>query len=202
MFDTLGGLLLGVLLGMRHAIEPDHLAAVATLVTDGRTRFRGALVGAFWGVGHTFALLVVGVALVALRTTLSASLADAFELAVAVMLVLLGVRAIRRAAAADEAHAHGGPGVRPFFVGLVHGLAGSGALTALVFAGLPTTASRFAYITLFGLGSVAGMAILSGLAGWPLALLGQRPRARRALAIVTGAVSVLVGVAWGWQVLR
>jgi hypothetical protein len=222
---TLTGWLLGLLLGMRHALEPDHLTAVSTLVAENRHSRRGALLGACWGLGHTLALLAVGLVLAALHARLPARVSAAFELGVAVMLVVLGVRSIARGlgegtvgAARDHAHgvvthAHGGPGAhvhlghwtfarRSLIVGLVHGLAGSGALTAFVLAELPSTASRVGYIALFGLGSVMGMAILSGIIGWPVARLARCPGVARAFLLAAGAVSTVLGLFWGAPVVR
>ena len=219
MNASFGGLLLGLLVGLRHAFEPDHLAAIGNLVLETRSARRGVLLGAIWGLGHTLALIVVGTVLIFAGTALPSSLAAAFECCVAVMLVLLGVRGIARAlreGAAGEprrhrhgavehehalgsAHVHLGRATfawRPLAIGLVHGLAGSGALTALVFAELPGTTLRIAYITLFGAGSIAGMGIASGLAGASLRAFGGT-HLRRRLALVTGAVSVIVGVLWG-----
>ncbi|MCA2980086.1 MAG: hypothetical protein INH37_17560, partial [Myxococcaceae bacterium] len=86
---------------------------------------------------------------------------------------------------------------RPLLVGLLHGLAGSGALTALVLAELPTTASRLGYIALFGAGSVLGMALLTGAAGVPLVRLARSPRLATGLLGVAGALSIIVGLCWG-----
>ena len=215
---------LGSLLGMRHALEPDHLAAVSTLVTHERNSVRAALLGACWGLGHTLSLLVVGAGLVLLRAEMPAFAADLFELFVALMLVALGARAIyvatREASAGpvhthhhgDHVHVH--PGTpehihvghwtlarRPLIVGAIHGLAGSGALTALVLATLPTTASRIAYMLLFGLGSTIGMAALSGLLGWPLARAGANRRVLRGLSLAVGCASIALGVYWGYPLL-
>src|SRR4029453_6231669 len=77
---------LGSLLGMRHALEPDHLAAVSTLVTGERSGARAAWVGACWGLGHTLALVTAGVVLIVLRTELPASASDGFEFAGALVL--------------------------------------------------------------------------------------------------------------------
>src|SRR5436190_23552288 len=85
---------LGSLLGMRHALEPDHLAAVSTLVTSERSSVRAAWLGACWGIGHTIALVIIGALLVLLRVGLPSAASDLFELAVASMLVGLGLRAI------------------------------------------------------------------------------------------------------------
>ena len=216
---SLSGILLGVLVGLRHALEPDHLTAVSTLISEAKDGRRGALLGAIWGLGHTLSLVIVGIVLLAVGASLPAHVAAGFECAVSVMLILLGVRAIVgaiRAAGAGPVtpHRHGqvthahtqavrhihvaGRAVawRPLIVGLVHGLAGSGALTALVFAKLPTPALRLAYITLFGVGSVAGMAIASGIAGASLHAVARRPSTRRTLSVVTGALSIVVGVLW------
>src|SRR3954464_12048335 len=96
-FEVLTGSALGTLLGMRHALEPDHLTAVSTLMTatpGARSSVRAALLGASWGVGHTLSLVAVGAVLVVLRAQMPLRVADLFELFVAVMLVALGVRAI------------------------------------------------------------------------------------------------------------
>jgi len=215
---------LGSLLGMRHALEPDHLAAVSTLVTGARNGFKAALLGACWGVGHTIALVAVGMVLVLLRAEMPARMSDLFEFCVALMLVGLGVRAIYLAARQGPAgpvhtHQHGGhvhvhPGApahihigtwtlarRPLVVGAVHGLAGSGALTALVVTTLPSTTARLVYMALFGLGSTLGMAALSGVLGWPLARLGSHHAVARGVSLVVGCVSTLLGLAWGYPLI-
>jgi len=221
MWATGGGIVLGVLVGFRHAFEPDHLAAVSTLVTETSDALHGALLGVWWGVGHTLSLAAVGVALLAAGALLPARATLFAEIGVSVMLIGLGVAATirglrggHRGAAHPHSHregddhAHPGPhhhlhvgrwvvAWRPLAVGLVHGLAGSGALTALVFAELPGVAARIAFIVLFGLGSIAGMAAASGLAGLGMRALASREGARRGLALASGLLSIAVGVAWG-----
>src|SRR5206468_2242920 len=159
---------LGSLLGMRHALEPDHLAAVSTLVSHERSSTKAAFLGLCWGIGHTLSLLAVGAALLVLRAEMSASASDFFEFIVALMLVLLGLRAILQSIrqgphgpahvhrhghlvhthAASPRHVHIGSWTlarRPLIVGAIHGLAGSGALTALVLTTLPTMTARLSY---------------------------------------------------------
>ena len=215
---------LGSLLGMRHALEPDHLAAVSTLVTGERNTYKAAFLGICWGLGHTFALIAVGTVLVVLRAQMPARVADAFELCVALMLIALGLRAIYLAARQGPAgpvhvhhhghkvHVHQGAAAhihigawtlarRPLLVGAVHGLAGSGALTALVLTTLPSTAARLTYMVLFGLGSTLGMAALSGFLGWPLAHAGRHRGLARALSLLVGCVSTGLGLMWGYPLV-
>ncbi|HUS28980.1 MAG TPA: hypothetical protein VMZ53_10725 [Kofleriaceae bacterium] len=223
-------IILGLLVGARHAFEPDHLAAISTLVTSPRsprsasisTR-SGLFLGLLWGLGHTIALLGVGVALVLAGGLLPTRIGNAFELAVAGMLVILGARAIVRGVRNKEgrtgvhhhggvAHAHAGAhdhvhlgdrayAWRPLTIGIVHGLAGSGALTALAFAELPTTSARIIYMLLFGIGSVAGMTLATGVTGTVLARLSRGDNAQRVLAIATGSVSCICGVLWALPLL-
>jgi high-affinity nickel-transport protein len=225
MFAMLGGVLLGLVVGVRHAFEPDHLAAVSTLVTDARGARRGAMLGAVWGIGHTLAVVVVGLVLIAAGALVPASVERALELGVAVMLIGLGVRAIVLAmregrhgaiaahthsgaahthAAPDGGHVHVGTSTlawRPLAIGVIHGLAGSGGLTALVFAELPSNGARIIYMVLFGAGSVAGMALASGLAGMSLARVARAPETLRRIGALAGALSIIVGVAWGVPLL-
>jgi hypothetical protein len=196
---SLLGAAVGVGLGARHAFEPDHLAAISVLAAERPGGARGAMLGALWGVGHAVTLLgwSAAVALAAPRT--SGPTAEVFELLVAAMLVALGFRAVRRAVRPTTGtHAHAAPrAARPLLIGALHGLAGSGALTAFVMLSLPTTPARLAFVALFGAGAALGMSLMSGLAGWPLARVMRSPgTARRVLATV-GAGSALLGVAWG-----
>jgi hypothetical protein len=215
---------LGSLLGMRHALEPDHLAALSTLVTGERSSYKAALLGACWGLGHTIALIAVGTIFVVLRAQMPASMASTLEFGVAVMLVGLGLRAIylaSRQGAAGPVHVHhhgsrvhvhqGTPAHihigawtlarRPLVVGAVHGLAGSGALAALVLTTLPSTAARLAYMVLFGLGSTLGMAALSALLGWPLARIGGHAALARRISLAVGCLSIVLGVFYGSRIL-
>ena len=212
----------GSLLGMRHALEPDHLAAVSTLVSRERNSVKAALLGMCWGLGHTAGLIVVGAVLLVLRAELPTRLADIFELLVAIMLIVLGLRAVLQAVRQGQpahlhhqafavhrhsglpAHVHIGAWTlarRPLLIGAIHGLAGSGALTALVLTTLPSTAARLSYIALFGLGSTIGMAALSGLLGWPLARLGANHAVTRGISFAVGAMSVMLGLFWGYPLV-
>ena len=209
----LAGAGLGALLGMRHALEPDHLAAVSTLVTGERSSAKAAWLGACWGLGHTLTLLAAGTVLVVWQADMPSGAAEMFELCVVLLLVGFGVRAIHQGVyrgPIGPTHSHAAPGrlrradlagwtfARPLLVGAVHGLAGSGALTALVVATLPSTLTRLSYLAVLGAGTTAGMAVLSGLFGWPLARMAAHPWVARSLSVTVGGVSTALGVVWGY----
>ena len=208
---------LGTLLGMRHALEPDHLAAVSTLMTGERSSAKAAWLGACWGLGHTLTLLTTGALLVVLQTEMPAIAAQVFEVCVVLLLVGFGVRAIYQGACrvpAGPTHSHRRPGAfspfqvdrwtlaRPLLVGAVHGLAGSGAMTALVVTALPSTVTRLGYLMLFGVGSTVGMAALSGLLGWPIARLGAHHLFARTISLAVGCVSTALGLSWGYPLIE
>jgi hypothetical protein len=207
---------IGLVWGARHAFEPDHLAAVSTLAAE-RPRAPWVL-GALWGLGHSLALLTLAGALTVLEISMPPRVAQSLELVVAAMLLLLGARAMVQAwrqggQGATAAHAHAGLrhthaappehlhvrgltlSARPLWIGLMHGLAGSGALTAVVLAELHSAAARLAYIALFGVGSTAGMAVMTTVLGASL----QRVGASRLLLGLAGAGSIVLGVAWAVQ---
>jgi len=207
----------GSLLGIRHALEPDHLAAVSTLMTGERSSGKAAWLGACWGLGHTLTLLAAGGGLVLFRADMPPMASDVFELSVVLLLVGFGVRAIYQGALGrlqGPTHSHKKPGAstsppdgqwtiarRPLIVGAVHGLAGSGALTALVVATLPSTLTRLSYLALFGIGTTVGMAVLSGLLGWPLARLGAQRSTACGLSLAVGGVSTALGLFWGYPLI-
>jgi hypothetical protein len=212
---------LGFLLGIRHALDVDHLAAVSTIVSARRSVWSSSLIGALWGLGHTASLLAVAVAVVALHAEIPPRLGLALELGVAAMLIGLGVNVlwtlVRGGSLHHHAHTHG-PGRhvhphlhasgashqhrvrRPFLVGLVHGLAGSAALMLAVVATIPSPVVALAYVAVFGAGSIGGMAAMSALLGAPLALLGARfARAEGALGASAAVASVVVGALLAWR---
>ena len=191
----------GFLLGVRHALEADHVAAVASLATRSRSLTTTARIAAVWGMGHAAVLVVLGSILVGMEATLPDKLARAFEFAAGAMLVLLGVGVLRRIrskrfhlhahqhgdelrhihlhshegeAAIDPAHHHHqhAPALVPraFLVGSVHGLAGSAALVVIALPMIHSVARAFAYIAVFGLGSILGMVLFSMAIALPLHL--------------------------------
>jgi len=222
-----GALSLGFLLGIRHALDADHVAAMSALVSGDRSLARSCVLGTFWGFGHTAALLMAGVAVIVFRLTISPGLAKGMEGVVALVLVLLGGHVLLRSLSAlslhrhphshgghshGHVHLHMGPenghdhghllrrGGRPFLVGLLHGMAGSAALMLLVLTTIPSSLGQLLYIFVFGVGSTGGMLVLSGLIGIPFALTARRSlRAHATIQALAGAASLIVGVALAWN---
>ncbi len=220
MLATIVGV--GFVLGLRHALDPDHVVAVTTLASQKVGLRRTSLIGALWGAGHALSLGLVGGAILALRLTVPPAVGHALESAVAIMLVVLGTLALRRALRwrlHAHPHQHGGTthvhfhahrrdqadlhhhphplqgGLRPFVVGLVHGLAGSAGLALLALSAAPTLGAGLAYLAIFGLGSIVGMLALSALVSVPLAFVEARYAAlHRAVQLAAGAVSAGFGL--------
>ncbi|MFM8536199.1 MAG: hypothetical protein ACKOEC_21915 [Acidimicrobiia bacterium] len=218
MTETLAALAasgLGIAIGLRHSLEPDHLMAVAAMVAPQRDTRTAVRFGASWGVGHTLSLFVVGLTLAFARAAMPPRVSLIFETIVAAMIVAIGIDAARRGwlmrhrpasldrpttHAAIGPHVHIGPFTlarQPLMVGMVHGLSGSGALTALALSTLPTLASQLTFMLLFGLGSTAGMAMAAGLAGWSLARIVQGPAVSGVLSMVAGLIAVVFGMVYG-----
>ena len=226
---TLIGLLgLGLILGLRHALDPDHIAAVSTIVSESRSVRRSSLIGTFWGLGHTMSLLIAGVLVIALKVQISDRVALWMEFAVALMLIFLGLKATLRSLRGwklhrhrhrhdgsthshlhlhregdEQAHRHRHlirSGARPFLVGMVHGMAGSAALMILVLATIPSALAGLIYIAVFGLGSVGGMLIMSSVISLPFIFTRQRFKVlSEGLQVAVGLFSLSFGLFLTWQ---
>src|SRR5688500_12411135 len=167
MIPFLAVLALGFLLGVRHAADPDHVVAVSTIVTRSGSVARAATVGALWGVGHTATILLVGGAIILFKLTITPRIGLAMELAVAAMLIVLGaVNLFGRPPANDASFAP----VRPVMIGFVHGLAGSAAVALLVLTTIEDSRWSLGYLVVFGLGTVAGMMLITAAIAVPVAL--------------------------------
>src|SRR5258707_11193143 len=89
-------LALGFVLGLKHAVEADHLAAISTIGSERRSLLSSSLVGALWGLGHTISLMIAGIAVILLRFQISERTSKTLELGVGIMLVGLGINALRK----------------------------------------------------------------------------------------------------------
>jgi len=169
-------LLVGLLLGMKHATEADHLAAVATLATRQASLVQTLRQGVAWGVGHTLSLMLFGGVVFTLGQAISPGVGQALETGVGIMLIVLGADVLRRLIVERiqvhvHRHEHAGRWpLRALAVGMMHGLAGSAALVMLSLNSLPSPSIGLGYIVAFGLGSIVGMALLSVAIALPLRL--------------------------------
>lgn len=186
-------LMLGFVLGLRHALDTDHIAAVATVLAQRPSWRASSLVGLSWGLGHTVVLLLVGALVLVLRVPIPEPIAMAAEFAVGVMLVvlggLLGIKLVKEQwhmhqhdhDGARHVHLHShtqSPGhghshwwresVRPLCIGMAHGLAGSAALLLLVVASAHSVMEGLVYITVFGCGSILGMMLIGLVLSFPV----------------------------------
>lgn len=191
MLSFVSILLLGFVLGMRHATDADHVVAVTTIVSDESSLWRASAIGALWGIGHSVTILLVGGAIVVFRVAIPPRLGLSMEFAVALMLILLGVvNLVGRRPAGRAISA-----ARPLLVGFVHGLAGSAFVALLVVAAVPGILVGLSYLGLFGLGTVAGMALITlGLAVPSVLSVRRFTSLQRYLRLASGVASVAFGV--------
>ncbi|HLW88447.1 MAG TPA: hypothetical protein VKR57_08120 [Terriglobales bacterium] len=253
MISFLSILAVGFFLGMRHATDPDHVIAVTTIVSNQRNSMRAALIGAFWGVGHTLTIFVVGAGIILFDLVIPVRMGLSMELSVAVMLIVLGlanVAGFLRSMPAgsvpndadvklihshphshgDQVHSHshahqpedhphlhnqtslawldrlfGRVGVyqylRPFVVGVVHGLAGSAAVALLVLTTIRNVHWAVAYLLVFGVGTIAGMMVItmSLASAFQLVEKGRQKFSSR-LALASGLISLGFGLFVAYQI--
>ena len=194
---------LGLLLGLRHAADPDHVVAVTTIAARTRRVLPATLLGLAWGLGHTLTLLVVAGAIIAFNWVVPPRLGLSMEFLVALALIVVGLINLRHAAhpKADlDAIPGRPPAGRAFLVGLVHGLAGSAAVALLVVATVHDPALAGGYLLLFSLGTLVGMAIIT--TGFALPVVNAAERwsgAGRWIRLSTGVLSLGFGA---WLVLQ
>jgi ABC-type nickel/cobalt efflux system permease component RcnA len=228
-FAVLG---VGLMFGLKHATEVDHVVAVSTIVSQHRSVLRSALVGALWGAGHTAALLVTGVVVLSLRIAIPQQISNWLEFGVALMIIGLGSIALWRALRKRSdvhvhEHSHDGLshvhihfhekntrhseerkhthavsaiGIKPVLIGTMHGLAGSGALTLLVLTQIKSAWIGFLYLTIFALGSIAGMLLMSGLIGLPFALTSRGSSdVHHSLQTAAAGLSIAFGLWYAYE---
>lgn len=225
---------LGLVFGLKHATEVDHVVAVTTIVSRHRNVFRSAVVGGLWGLGHTASLLVVAAIVLSLRIAIPEVVSAWLEFGVALMIIGLGVSALwrvlrksghvhvhqhnhdgvshthvhfhehetRHESAAQAQHSHNVSrvGWKPVLVGMVHGLAGSGALTLLVLTQISSPWLGLLYVLTFGLGSIAGMLLMSGLIGLPFAIASAKlSHIHHGLQTAAAVLSICFGILYAFS---
>jgi sulfite exporter TauE/SafE len=219
----------GFMLGLKHALDADHLAAVSTMASERRSLLSSSLIGALWGLGHTSSLMVAGVVVIFLHFQISKHTEQALEFCVGIMLVVLGVNTLRKLTRGGHVHVHvhehGGHlhahphmhehsehvephthhglrlATRPLLIGIVHGLAGSAAITLLVLTTISSPVVGLLYIAIFGMGSIGGMMIMSTLFALPARFTATRfTWANLALRCLAGLFSLSFGLFMVYQI--
>ncbi len=225
LFDpgSLSIFMLGLIMGARHALDADHIVAVSTLTSENGNVWRSCLIGAYWGIGHTIVLLLIGLAVLGFKVTIPEYVARFFEACVGAMLVGLGL-SVGLSLLREHLHVH--PHSHPdheegqqhlhvhshrddtshghlhrfrleyksMSIGMVHGLAGSALVSLLVLSTVHTAMDGLLYLLLFGAGSIGGMVVLGAILTVPFALTPKGGgQVHRAMRAVAGLASLALG---------
>lgn len=253
MVSGIAILVIGFFLGMRHATDPDHVIAVSTIVSRQRSLSRAALIGAFWGVGHTITIVIVGAAILLFNLAIPPRVGLTMEFAVGLMLVLLGILNLtgvsrwlserfspahphvigehahlhqhnshihyHRHSHAPSSEHHGDTlreppwmaaplaklgmfhTLRPLFIGIVHGLAGSAAVALLVLSTIRDPRWGIFYLLIFGLGTIAGMMLITLVLAVPFSYAATHfAWLNQGLVTGSGLVSLGFGLFLAYQI--
>ncbi len=231
MVSFIGILFLGFFLGMRHATDADHVVAVMTIVTRQRGIAKAGVIGALWGMGHTLTIFLVGAAIILFKVSIPPRLGLSMEFAVGLMLILLGILNLTgvmrwlqgryapsltmttpETIMAETASTGNGleghlrelgfyNALRPLVIGTVHGLAGSAAVAILVMTTIADPWWSIAYLLLFGLGTIAGMAAMTTAMAFPIVYTGRKMfRWNQAMTVGSGVLSVAFGMFISFQI--
>lgn len=207
------------LLGIKHAIEPDHMIAVSTIASQTKSLWRSTLAGVFWGIGHTVTLLIVGIILIVVKGQIPTSVALSLEFVVGIMLVYLGVSSIlalkkekihahihEHQEGYDHNHFHGHKEIqehqhahkkvsyyKSLAIGIVHGLAGSAAMVLLTMETVKSVGEAIVYIGIFGVGTIVGMLLSTTVIGLPFVLTANSMKMNQGMTRLVGLISVCFG---------
>ena len=220
-----GILLLGLVTGLRHSIEADHVAAVLSVVASNHKNIkRASMLGALWGLGHTTSLFVAGLMVLLLAVNISDTISNRLEFGVGIMLLFLGVttftgwsigkffKGLRHRKSSSSSHDHihhhqgnvvhshrhvhddeHGHGHKSLIIGMIHGMAGSGALLLIVLSTINSIPLGLAYIAIFGAGSIGGMVGISTLMGIPFVKLSNSAKVSTALRYAAAITTLAIG---------
>ena len=214
MVSFLAILVLGFFLGMRHATDPDHVIAITTIVTRQRGISKAGLIGVLWGLGHTFTIFIVGAAIILLKVEIPPRAGLTMELAVGVMLIVLGILNLTGALSWFQQKFGGQTAAeklgsyntwRPLLIGVVHGLAGSAAVALLVMATINNPWWATAYLLIFGTGTIAGMMLITSAIAVSLNFASAKASNKfagwnRGMGIASGVLSMAFGLFLSYQI--
>ncbi|MEH7113577.1 sulfite exporter TauE/SafE family protein [Neobacillus niacini] len=198
-------LALGFILGIKHAIEPDHVIAVSTIASKSKNLWHSSLAGVYWGIGHTATLFIIGFIFIVMKNEISDKWSMSLEFLVGIMLAYLGTTSILRYSG-NKKHSHLEPSeatnlnkrevsyFKSLFIGIVHGLAGSAAMVLLTMSSVNSLWQGGVYLLIFGLGTITGMLLFTTVLGLPFVLSKNRFTLNRSLIMTTGVISIVFGI--------
>lgn len=212
LFSASSFLALGFILGLQHALEADHVAAVSTIAAQHKDLKQSSIMGALWGIGHTATLLLIGLIVITFKFSIPEKFALSFEMLVGVMLIALGLNLLLKFKK-DNLHAHEhehedarhvhlhshktsknhNHAHKSVLVGMLHGIAGSGALMLVVAGATNNAVSGMLFIAIFGVGSILGMAATSAIITLPIVYSGKIGKADQIIKFSAGVLSVVIG---------
>lgn len=206
----------GLILGTLHALDADHIVAVSTLITETKSIKKTAKLGIFWGIGHTAALLMIGLSVMLLKITIPEQFGTPFELIIGGIIILLGIKILYTTFGTKthtHMHTHGDLShthihltrekeknhhrkpLTAFLIGTIHGTAGSAALMLIVLSTITKPLEEIIYIGVFGLGTILGMSLVTTVIGWSLITTTKKiNRIQKPLHATIGVASILFGV--------
>ncbi len=204
--------ILSFLLGIKHAFDADHIALISVVASGTKSLKKSLFIGIFWGLGHATALLIVGFVVLNFKINISENIIFFFELVVGGVLIVLGFNVLRKIIkekihfhyhqhreithihfhqhkkSFSHNHVH-----KSFFIGMIHGLAGSGAVMLLVLTTIESLFNGLIYIFVFGLGSILGMLIITMAIGFPFTLNIKSDKFYSIIMVIIGIISIIVG---------
>jgi sulfite exporter TauE/SafE len=188
---------LGLLLGLRHSLDADHLIAVSTIATRTKSSLKAGVTGAFWGIGHSVTILLIGAIVLLIKVPIPEQLDSLFGWIVALLLIFLGLKTIRVSrnlntlfqdkSSLKKYHS------RSFFIGLIHGLAGSAALLLLILNKVDDVATGMLFLTLFGIGSIIGMFLCAMMFSIPIRV-AKTEKIQKGVLFTIGLLSTCFGI--------
>ncbi len=188
---------LGFILGVKHAMEPDHVIAVSTIASQSKRLSVSSLTGVFWGIGHTSTLLIIGMLLILMKGGIPDSISMSLEFLVGIMLVYFGISSFRSAKRNQQSvqHSHHHTSYKKsVFMGFIHGLAGSAAMVLLTMSTVNSVWEGILYILIFGGGTIVGMLLFTTILGVPFIISSKKVRLHTGLIKAAGGISILFGI--------
>ncbi|GGJ71453.1 hypothetical protein GGR02_002284 [Anoxybacillus voinovskiensis] len=194
-------LLFGFILGLKHATEPDHVIAVSTIASRTRKLSLSSLAGIFWGIGHTTTLFVVGMIVIGLEQQIPETAAMWLELAVGVMIVVLGITSFRSANRSYKKdvsmrHFH----LKSTMIGIVHGLAGSAGMVLLALTTVDTRLQAVLFILIFGVGTIMGMMLFTTFLGLPFIWMKRKQIVYQFTIKAVSLISIVYGLYYMYRI--